>query len=325
VKGRLSDAGLAALAPAVWGSTYLVTTQLLPPDRALLAATIRALPSGLLLILFTRAVPRGHWIWRAVCLGLFNIGAFFALLFVAAYRLPGGVAAFVGSVQPLFVLGLAALLLRERAGPREGAACVVGLLGVGLLVSASTDRLDPVGVAAALGAAGCMATGIVLTKRWGRPVGLLAFTGWQLAAGGLLLLPAALVLEGLPSQLTGRNLAGYGYLCVIGAVLSYALWFRGVERLPAVAVSLLGLLSPVVAALLGLIVLGQTLTPLQLLGAAAVLAGIVLAQLPARTSDRKEDSDNDSDTGRHHPGGEPDVPNGERLPGGDSRRPLAGR
>jgi probable blue pigment (indigoidine) exporter len=108
-------------------------------------------------------------------------------------------------------------------------------------------------------------------------------------------------------------------------VLSYALWFRGVERLPAVAVSLLGLLSPVVAALLGLIVLGQTLTPLQLLGAAAVLAGIVLAQLPARTSDRKEDSDNDSDTGRHHPGGEPDVPNGERLPGGDSRRPLAGR
>ena len=73
---------VTALAPLAWGSTYAVTTQLLPPDRPLLAATLRALPAGLLLLLATRKLPRGSWWWRAAVLGALNIGVFFALLFL---------------------------------------------------------------------------------------------------------------------------------------------------------------------------------------------------------------------------------------------------
>jgi hypothetical protein len=79
---------VTALAPAIWGTTYLVTSELLPPDRPLLAAVVRALPAGILLTALTRQFPRGDWWWRALVLGTLNIGAFFALLFVAAYRLP---------------------------------------------------------------------------------------------------------------------------------------------------------------------------------------------------------------------------------------------
>jgi probable blue pigment (indigoidine) exporter len=303
VRPRAADAVSAALAPMVWGSTYLVTTEFLPENRPLLAATVRALPSGLLLVLITRSLPRGVWIGRAAVLGVLNIGAFFALLVVAAYRLPGGIAALIGSLQPMLVLGLAVPLLGERARGRDLAACLLGTAGVALLVGASATALDPVGVAAALGCAGCMALGIVLTKRWGRPAGLVAFTGWQLALGGLFLLPLTLLFEGLPQRVTTVNLTAYGYLCLVGAVFAYTVWFRGVERLPAVAVSLLGLLSPVVAALLGLVVLGQGFTPPQLAGAAAVLAGIVLAQLPSlrpARPQRKESHEHRNRPGRRH-------------------------
>ena len=84
-----------------------------------------------------------------------------------------------------------------------------------------------------------MATGLVLTKRWGRPegVGVLTFTGWQLTVGGVVLLPFMLAGEGLPKTITVENISGFLYLSVIGALLAYAVWFRGIEKLPALAVS----------------------------------------------------------------------------------------
>lgn len=276
---RLGIVLLTALAPAIWGSTYLVTTELLPPGRPLLAGVIRALPAGLLLIALTRRLPKGSWWWRSLVLGALNIGAFFALLFIAAYRLPGGVAATVGAVQPLIAAGLSAGLLGDRLSLRTLLSGIAGIAGVSLLVLRAGAQLDALGVVAALGGAVVMATGVVLSKRWTSPAPLLATTGWQLTAGGLLLLPVALVVEGAPpSHLTGDNLLGYGYLGLIGAALSYALWLRGIRALPATSVTFLGLLSPVVATALGWLVLGQNLTPVQGLGAVIVLGSLVAAQ-----------------------------------------------
>ncbi|WP_261994143.1 EamA family transporter [Streptomyces sp. t39] len=276
---RLGIVVLTALAPVIWGTTYLVTTELLPPGRPLLAAVLRALPAGLLLVVVTRRLPRGIWWWRALLLGALNIGVFFALLFVAAYRLPGGVAATVGAVQPLLAAGLSAALLGDRLSARTALAGIAGVAGVSLLVLRSQARLDAVGVAAALGGALVMATGVVLAKRWTSPAPLLATTGWQLVAGGLLLLPVALLVEGPPpAGLTAVNLAGYAYLSLIGAAVAYALWFRGIRELPPTAVSFLGLLSPLVATVLGVIVAGERLNALQAVGAAVVLAALVAAQ-----------------------------------------------
>ncbi|WP_411081104.1 EamA family transporter [Streptomyces sp. cmx-18-6] len=273
-------AAVTSLAPAVWGSTYLVTTELLPPDRPLLATTMRALPGGLLLLALGRRLPVGIWWWRALVLGAANIGAFNFLLFVAAYRLPGGIAAMIMSAQPMFVVLLAALLLGDRIRTVHAVACVLGAGGVVLLVFRGTASLDAVGVLAAVGGALCMASGITLTKRWGRPegVGLLTFTGWQLTAGGAVLLPFWLSLEDLPDGLTGSNIAGFAYLITLGAVLSYVVWFRGVERLPAVAVSFLALGSPVVATALGYLVKDETLSALQIAGMAVILLAVVLGQ-----------------------------------------------
>ncbi len=111
VAGRSTVIALTALAPVSWGTTYAVTTEFLPADRPLFTGLMRALPAGLLLLAIARVLPRGAWWWKAAALGALNIGAFFPLLFLSAYRLPGGMAAAVGSVGPLIVVGLSALLL----------------------------------------------------------------------------------------------------------------------------------------------------------------------------------------------------------------------
>ncbi|GIJ69777.1 ABC transporter permease [Virgisporangium ochraceum] len=292
--------GTSAAAPALWGTTYLVTTELLPAHRPLLAGTLRALPAGLLLLglvsVFARRrapvgrsrpgasiLPGGAWWWRAPLLGTLNIGVFFALLFVAAYRLPGGVAAVVGAVGPFVVAGIAFVLLGERPAGRTLVAAAIGVGGVALLVLRSSVALDPVGLLAAAGGTVVMSLGTVLGRRWGTPAGfdrkataLLALTGWQLTAGGLLLLPVALLVEGPPPALTALNLTGYGYLSIVGTAFAYVLWFRGVTSLAPARVTVLALLSPAVAALLGWAVLGQALSAGQVVGFAAVLGAVVL-------------------------------------------------
>ncbi|MFD0054254.1 EamA family transporter [Streptomyces sp. NPDC005047] len=282
--GRTTLIALTALAPVSWGTTYAVTTEFLPPDRPLFTGLARALPAGLLLIALARVLPRGAWWWKAAVLGALNIGVFFPLLFLSAYRLPGGMAAVVGSVGPLFVVGLSALLLGQRPTTRAVLTGVVAAFGVSLVVLKAAGGLDALGALAALASAASMSTGTVLTKRWGRPegVGPLALTGWQLTAGGLLIAPVALLVEGAPPALDGAAVGGYLYLALANTAVAYWLWFRGIGRLSATQVTFLGPLSPLTAAVVGWAALGETLTPVQLAGMALAFGATVAGQRAPR-------------------------------------------
>ncbi len=274
------DVLLTALAPIVWGSTYVVTTELLPPDSPLWAALIRALPAGLILLLFQPKLPQGVWWFKGMLLGVLNIGAFFYFLFVAAYLLPGGIAALVMSCQPMVVLLLGLLLLRQQIKISQVVACLLAMVGIALLVLQPSVKLNILGILAGLAGAISMGAGIVLTKRWGRPEGvsIVTFTGWQLTAGGLMLVPVALMTESFPAPLTMANWIGFGYLSLVGTLLAYLIWFRGIGRLPAVTVSFLALFSPLAATVLGFAVLGEGFTYLQMLGGVVIVISIVLAQ-----------------------------------------------
>ncbi|MFF9043133.1 EamA family transporter [Streptomyces parvulus] len=282
--GRPALIALTALAPVSWGTTYAVTTEFLPPDRPLFTALARALPAGLLLLALARVRPHGAWWWKATVLGALNIGAFFPLLFLSAYRLPGGMAAVVGSVGPLFVVGLSAVLLGQRPRTRAVLTAVAAAFGVSLVVLRSAGELDALGALAALASAASMSTGTVLTQRWGRPdgVGPLALTGWQLTAGGLLIAPVALLVEGAPPALDAPAAGGYLYLALANTAVAYWLWFRGIGRLSATQVTFLGPLSPLTAAVVGWAALGETLTPVQLAGMALAFGATLAGQLAPR-------------------------------------------
>ncbi|MDT0544219.1 MULTISPECIES: EamA family transporter [Streptomyces] len=282
---NLPRTALTALAPAVWGTTYIVTTELLPPGHPLFAGLLRALPAGLIALAFTRTLPRGAWWGKAAALGVLNIGLFLPLLFIAAERLPGGVAATLSAAQPLIVAVLAVPVLHERLSARRLFWGVTGVVGVGLVVIGPNAALDTVGIVAGLAGAATMALGVTLTKRWGRPegVGPLAFTGWQLTAGGLFLAPLTFLAEGAPPAIDLTAALGYLWLGLVGGLLTFVLWFQGIATLPVTSVAVLGLLSPLVAATLGAALLGQTLGPVQLVGFGLALAAIVAGQLPAPT------------------------------------------
>ena len=285
---RSTDLALTALAPAIWGSTYLVTTELLGGWDPLALALLRALPAGILLLLVMRQWPTGIWWHRAVVLGILNFSFFWVMLFISAHRLPGGVAATVGAIQPLFVLLLAGPVLGSAIRPAAVLAALAGMLGVALLVLAPGATLDMWGIAAGLAGAVAMAAGTVLTRKWQPPVSPLTFTAWQLPAGGLVLLPALAWWHPPLPELSLRSLSGLVYLGLIGAAGTYILWFRGIARLGPGVVAPLGLLSPVSAVLLGWMVLGQTLSPVQMLGMAVVIGSIVASQFLQPPQPHKE-------------------------------------
>ncbi|WP_129139375.1 EamA family transporter [Modicisalibacter coralii] len=276
------DLLLTAAAPAVWGSTYLVTTELLPQGYPLTVGMLRALPAGLLLLLIVRELPPARWLGRIVLLGALNFTVFWAALFVAAYRLPGGTAATLGAIQPLIVLVLSRLVLATPIRAGGLAAAVAGILGVALLIMEPSTRLDPIGVGAALLGALSMGAGTVLTRHWQPPASPLTVTAWQLVAGGLLLLPLARVVEPAFPLPSASNLVGLAWLGLIGSALTYYLWFRGIARLGPATVTAFGFLSPLTAVALGWLVLGETFSTTQALGALIVIASVWLGQRAAR-------------------------------------------
>ena len=288
VVSRWYDPWLTALAPLIWGSTYLVTTEFLPPDVPLFSAALRTLPVGILMLFWLRQLPAYGWWGKIFLLGFLNIAVFQALLFVAAYRLPGGVAATVGAIQPLVVVILSWAVLAGRPSLLSWIAAIAGFFGVALLVLGPAAQLDAIGVIAAAGGALAMALGTLLTKRWQPPVNALVLTSWQLTVGGIFLLPLAFSVENLPQSITLTHVAAYLWLGVIGTGLTYVFWLRGVMRMSASAVTGFSLLSPLSATVLGLVVLDQQLTLIQSLGMVLVLAGVWLGQyktqaLPVKT------------------------------------------
>jgi probable blue pigment (indigoidine) exporter len=164
---------------------------------------LRAVPAGLLLLLIVRQLPAGIWWFRIFTLDALNFSIFLSMLFVSAYRLPGGVAATVGAIQPLIVVFLATLLRGTPMRLISVLAAVAGAVGVAFLVLAPGASIDAVGIAAGLAGAVSMAFGTVLSRKWRPPVSLLTFTAWQMTAGGLLLIPAVLLVasnDGQPAR-----------------------------------------------------------------------------------------------------------------------------
>ncbi|MFC3835408.1 MULTISPECIES: EamA family transporter [Deinococcus] len=275
---RISPLTLAALAPLSWGTSYLVLGQL-HPLGPVTVATLRALLAGVLLLAVVRQLPRGAWWWKSALLGGLNFGLFFAMLFVSASRLSGGVAATLGAVGPLLIIAFNLLALHRRPSRHTLGAALLGLAGVALLVLGPAARLDTWGVVAGLVSVVAASGGYLLSSAYGTPPGtsMLAVTAWQLTWGGMMLVPVALLAEGVPALPAGFQWPLLAYMVVITTALAYALWFRGIQHSSPVQVSLLTRLSPATAIVIDLL-LGHTLSAVQWSG----LALIALSFLPER-------------------------------------------
>lgn len=275
---RRTVVAATVIAPVSWGTTAITVTEFLPACRPLLVGALRVLPAGLVLVALGSRQPgwrpRGIEWARYAVLAVCNFALFFPLLAAGIYRLPGGVAASGGGLQPLLVASLTWLMLRRRPRPLDLAVGLVAAVGVAMVVMRPGAGFDRVGLLAMVSANTAFAVGVVLTKRFPPPQNRIAITGWQLLLGAAVLVPLALAVEGLPPGLDARNVGGFAYLSLVGTGLAYIVWFNGIRRLPSVAPPLLGLAAPITGAALGWIVLDQSLTPVQLLGFALAIGAI---------------------------------------------------
>ncbi|WP_417235282.1 DMT family transporter [Arthrobacter sp.] len=283
MEAKLRWVPAAAVAPIAWGSTYLVTARFLPEDAPLYGAVFRALPAGLLLLALRRKLPHGAWWWKAAVLGTLNMGAFFALVYLAAQLLPAGIASTLMATSPVAMMLMAWALISERPRIPILAGAALGITGVSVMLLTGTTAVRGTGVAASLAAMGMSSLGYVLAKKWGTGGDTVAQTSWQLIAGGTLLIPAALLLEGAPPQLDGPAIVAFSYVSVIATAVAFACWFAALGRLGAGTVGLIGLLNPITGVLLGTAIAGEVLTGRQMGGMALILLGILLGQ-PALTS-----------------------------------------
>lgn len=281
IESGTSTALTTVLAPIAWGTTYITITEFLPDDRPLFVASGRVVPAGLVLLIIGmlshRPDPR-ILNWRQLAtLAFFNFGVFFPLLIAAIYRLPGGVAASVGGLQPLLVALGGYVLVGVKPKRVDLVIGAVAAAGVAMVVVRPGAQIDPIGVFAAVGANVSFSIGVVLTKRIAVTGDRLTRTGIQLLLSAIVIVPVAVLVEGRPPLMTVGNFAGLGYLSLLATGAAFVLWFNGIPRLPSQAPPVLGLAAPITGAALGWIFLGEALSGVQLAGFAVTISAITYA------------------------------------------------
>lgn len=256
------------------------------PSGPLWTAASRVLPAGLLLLALRPALPTGVWWHRSLVLGAVNFSGFFVCQAVAVQHIPVGVAATIAATQTLLVPLGAVILIAAPLRRSHIVYAATGILGVALLVLRSDEQLHLAGICAAAGTALCNTVGLPLTHRWGQPDGAhhLTTTGWQMTAGGLVLLPVAMLAESLHPPTTGVSLPVLA-MVVATTAGAFAVLFGALHAgLAPAAISRLMLLCPLAVTAAGWLLYHQSLSPLQILGAVLVIVPVLAVCRPAPTA-----------------------------------------
>jgi drug/metabolite transporter (DMT)-like permease len=261
-------------------------------------AGTRHLIAGLILAAGLRArgvaLPASDtWSGHAL-LGFLMIGIGNGCLVWAQQFIPSGVAAVLVSVIPFWMIGVEAFMPDgERIHLRQFAGLVLGFGGLVLLTSSSLTVADAptqrIVAGALMTQLSCLgwAIGSAYAKRHRRDENLFASTAAQIVFGGVVLMIAATITrEWGQAQPTARSLLGVLYLVAVGTFVGYVSYVYALKHLPVSIVSLYAYVNPVIAVMLGSLVLGERFTPRM----AVAIAVIFAAMLIVRSADTSRNS-----------------------------------
>lgn len=271
----------------IWGSTWLaikIGLRDLPPITFAGIRFVIAAALLLLLIVVRRLpLPASAADWRLVMwTGFLNITANYALVFWAEQYLASGLAALLNATIPLFGLPLAhRYVADERLTPIKVAGVLVGILGVGVVCSAELGGSGTHAFWASVGiivASVAGAQGSVLVKARAGHIDPAVLAGVQMASGCVPLFVGGVLLEGNPAhyQWTPTALIALGYLAVVGSVAAFLTYYWLIRHTAVSHVLLIPLVTPLIAVLLGMVVLGEKLGWGTAIGGSAILVGVGL-------------------------------------------------
>ncbi|WP_104024517.1 DMT family transporter [Vibrio hyugaensis] len=277
---------LVAMIPAFfWGTTYAVTQFTLPDWPPVLLGALRALPAGLLLLAIKPSLPKKQDWKILLILGTINIALFFGLIFVMALTLPSAISG-VGMISvPVFAMLFSWTVYKRQPSSIQAISGATLIALAWFLFDPSSITLNPVGLVAMLAAITCIVIGSSVTKSLGSRMHWWTVLTWQLIIGGVVLSIAAGVLAGLNPEpyihavqnTSLRNVCGLLWVILLNTALGYGMYVWLLQRMSVVDFTFGGIANPIAGIVSGLILLGESYTPIQY---SLMIGMIVMSLIP---------------------------------------------
>jgi drug/metabolite transporter (DMT)-like permease len=271
----------------IWGSTWLFIKLGLADLPPLTFAGIRFVLASLILsvMIFARGVrwPRSRHDWRIIAIvGILQFTLNYGLVFWGEQHISSGLAAVLQSTFPVFGLVIAHLYLpQERMTKAKVIGVLLGFAGVAIIFS---NQLSIAGHMALFGSIALVMSaffgsyGNVLVKAYGTKIDPQVLAAGQMLCGFPPLLILGLVTEGNPLNFRWTLVAilSLAYLVVVGSVIAFGLYYWLLSHMDVTNTMLIALVTPVVAVVLGMIVLHERLNWRLFAGAACIISGLAL-------------------------------------------------
>lgn len=272
---------LLALAVAfVWGVSFIAISWGVEEVPPLLLTALRYVFAALPAVFF---VKRPAVSWRLlVGYGLaIGVGQFGLLFIAIKLGMPAGLASLVIQLQVFFTIFLALVFFGERPGWAQLVGAGVALVGIGVI---GVERLEGAALLPLLltiVAAVCWGLGNMAGKAAGR-IDMLGFVVWSALVPPIPLLLASLVFDGagaIPlalSQLTWRGIGSIAFMAYIATLFGFGGWAWLLSRYPASRVSPFALFVPVAGIGSAALLLGEAITPVEIVGSVLVFIGLLV-------------------------------------------------
>src|SRR3954452_12664712 len=280
----------------LWGSTYLAIALGLKSIPRFLLMALRSFCGGAILLAFnSRDVVRVSgkaWLQASLCGLLFFVGCH-GVLAVAQRSVPSGVAAIVLATIP-FLITLIDFLFPTRRRPASSALIALGpgFLGVGLVAWQNVEQagISLVPIVLLLGAALSWSAATVLPRGMSSQVSATLLSGMQLSVGGAVLFALRSLggeMAGFhPADVSTISIAATLWLIISGSVIGFVAYNWLLENVSTSLVSTYTFVNPVIAVLLGTVVLNEPFSRMMLLGAGLVIVSVIVIWLAERSTGR---------------------------------------
>jgi drug/metabolite transporter (DMT)-like permease len=285
--GKTAQRGLGALC-FIWGSTWLaikVGLDFLPPFLfAGIRFAIASIFLGFLVVLLHAHIPRDRPSWVVMLfLGVFQVTLVFGLVFWGEQYISSGLTAVLSATLPLFVVIFSHMLITaEPITRRKAVGVIVAFAGVAVIfwpdfasAQGSVMQFSLLGSLAIVGSAASGAVGNVVAKKYASGIDPSANALIQSVVGAVTLSIASITTEQGPvPELVPIVIAAVLYLGVVGSALAFVGWYWLLTKATATNSSLIFFVTPIVALVLGWLMLQERIEPISALGTFLILSGV---------------------------------------------------